>query len=323
MITLKEHILKTAACDSIALVQGESGTGKELIAQAIHKCSARARGPFIAINCGAIPDALLESELFGYEGGAFSGANAQGRKGLLEMAHGGTVFFDEISELPYPLQVKLLRVLQERSFRRIGGQCLIQFDSRVIAASNQNLSDLVQTGKFRKDLYYRLNVVPITAPPLRERREDIGLLVDYFIKAFSTEASGKITGATRQLMRRFEGYAWPGNVRELRNFIEYGVNFCPPGLLTLEHLAHRFENLLPVAGGTEPDSGREMDERKADVVRLYHARKSVELDQVMRALAIHGSTVKGKKSAARQLGISLSTLYRILRAQTEPKPGSC
>jgi len=316
MITLKEHILKAAACDAVVIIQGESGTGKELIAQAIHKCSARKMRPFIAINCGAIPEALLESELFGYDGGAFSGASPQGRKGLLEMARGGTVFFDEISELPYPLQVKLLRVLQERSFRRLGGQCLIHFDSRVIAASNQNLGDLVRTGKFRTDLYYRLNVIPINAPALRERREDIGLLVNHFIKDFLTEVPGKITGVTRQLMRRFESYAWPGNVRELRNFIEYGVHFCPPGPLTLEHMEHRFEALPPVSIGPESDSSQAMGEREASVLRLYNARKSVDLDQVMKALTTHGSTLKGKKSAARQLGISLSTLYRILRAQT-------
>ena len=315
MITLKAHILKAAACDATVLVQGESGTGKELVAQAIHKFSARTMQPFIAVNCGAIPEALIESELFGHESGAFSGASAQGRKGLLEIARGGTVFFDEISELPYPLQVKLLRVLQERSFRRIGGEREIHFDSRVIAASNRKLSDLVQAGKFRTDLYYRLNVIPITAPPLRERKQDIGLLVNHFIKTFLTEAPGKITGVTRTLMKHFEDYMWPGNVRELRNFIEYGVHFCPPGPLTLEHLVHRFESLRPIAGGIGPETGHGIDGPETELRKLYHARKSVERNQVIRALEVHGHTVQGKKSAARQLGISLSTLYRILRTQ--------
>lgn len=183
----------------------------------------------------------------------------------------------------------------------------------MIAASNRKLGNLVQTGKFRTVRNYRLNVIPITVPLLRERRQKIGPLANHFIEAFLTDAPGKITGLTRTLMKRLEEYAWPGNMRELRNFIEYGVHFRPPGPLILEHLAHRFETPAPVSGGIELETVCCTDRPQNELQKLYHARKSVELDPVIRALEVHGYTVRGKKSAARQLGISLSTLYRILR----------
>ena len=201
------------------IMVGETGTGKELFAQAIHNDGPRRNRPFVAINCGAIPKELLESELFGYEPGAFSGANSGGQKGLLEQAHTGTFFLDEVSEMPVSLQVKLLRVLQERVVRRVGGKVNHSVDIRIIAASNRNLRELVAQGAFREDLFFRLDVIPLFVPPLRERQGDIRLLVAHFLQSFSRERGCTYRVAT-ELMHAFEAYPWPGNVRELRNFAE-------------------------------------------------------------------------------------------------------
>lgn len=289
---LKESICKAAKSDATVLIQGESGTGKELAANAVHEESSRRGKPFIAVNCGAISDTLFESELFGYEKGAFSGAAPTGKKGFLEAAHTGTLFLDEISEMPYALQVKLLRFLQERTFYRVGGNKLTKVDVRVIAASNTCLSSLVAQGKFRDDLYFRLNVIPLKIPPLRERKEDIILLVGHFLDELSdhdTEIS-----VTSELMHAFESYRWPGNIRELKNFVEYGVHFCENCVLTLDIMQSRFE------------------QGQRAVQTAESAQHSGELQELQRLLSHYGHSVSGKRKAAKQMGISLATLYRRL-----------
>ncbi len=231
MIEIFKIIKKVAPMNSTVLIEGESGTGKELIARAIHQNSSRASERFIAINCGAIPSELLESELFGYEKGAFTGANHR-KKGYFEVANNGTILLDEISELPLSLQVKLLRVLQELSFQRVGGTEEIKIDVRVIASTNKDLEEEVNRGNFRKDLYYRINVIKIKVPPLRERKEDIPLLVDYFIKKYSKEFGKAVKGITRKAMNILMDYDWDGNVRELQNVIQRGIILTDKNVIT-------------------------------------------------------------------------------------------
>lgn len=212
-------IERVAATDSTVLILGESGTGKELVARAIHQASLRRNGPFIPVNCGAIPEELLESELFGHEKGAFTGA-IKTRLGRFELAHGGTIFLDEVAEMSSKLQVKLLRVLQERAFERVGGIRSIKVDIRVIAATNRDLEKEVREGRFREDLYYRLNVIPVLLPPLRERKEDIPLLVEYFLNRFAHQKRLESKGIDQEALDILMRYDWPGNVRELENVIE-------------------------------------------------------------------------------------------------------
>ncbi|MBI3805812.1 MAG: sigma-54-dependent Fis family transcriptional regulator [Nitrospirae bacterium] len=221
---------RVANSDSTVLIQGESGTGKEVVAKSLHGNSARKDKPLIPVNCGAIPESLLESELFGHEKGAFTGAVAS-RIGRFELAHGGTLFLDEISELPLPLQVKLLRVLQERSFERVGGTKTIHVDVRIIAATNQDLERAVDEKRFRKDLFYRLNVIPINIPPLRERKEDIPLLVDHFIHHFNGKKQQKIEGISPDAEKLLMEYPWPGNIRELENLIERIITLKQEGYI--------------------------------------------------------------------------------------------
>ena len=222
MEKLKQTIRTVASTQSTILVYGESGTGKELVARAVHVCSPRASEPFVSINCGAFPETLLESELFGYVKGAFTGAN-QNKRGLFEVAHEGTIFLDEISEMSLTMQVKLLRVLQERCVRPIGGTDEIAIDVRVIAATNRDLDKAVAENTFREDLYYRLNVIPVTVPPLRDRREDIPLLVNHFLKKYATAAGRKIARVSPASLELLCGYEWPGNVRQLENTVERAV----------------------------------------------------------------------------------------------------
>src|SRR5579871_2578800 len=219
---LKGTIRTVASTQSTVLVYGESGTGKELVARAVHVCSPRAAEPFVSINCGAFPETLLESELFGYVKGAFTGAN-QNKRGLFEVADKGTVFLDEISEMTLTMQVKLLRVLQERTVRPVGGTAEIPIDVRVIAATNRDLDHQVAEGNFREDLYYRLNVIPVSVPPLRERREDIPLLVNHFLKKYAPAAGKNITRVHPTSLEVLCGYDWPGNVRQLENTVERAV----------------------------------------------------------------------------------------------------
>ncbi len=231
-------IEKIADSDSTVLIQGESGTGKELAARLLHDNSARSHRPMVPVNCGAIPENLLESELFGHERGAFTGA-AQTRVGRFELAHGGTIFLDEIGELSLALQVKLLRVLQERSFERVGGSRTIQVDVRIIAATNQDLERAVRERRFREDLYYRLNVIPITMPALRERTNDIPQLVEHFIARLNRRKHTTIEGCDAESLARLTTYAWPGNIRELENMIERLVVLKKSGWIGLSDLPER------------------------------------------------------------------------------------
>jgi len=231
-------IKKVCDAETTVLVRGESGTGKELIAQALHYEGVRGAGPFVPVNCGAIPGELLESELFGHEKGAFTHA-IRTRLGRFELANGGTVFLDEISEMSPMLQVKLLRVLQEKEFERIGGTKTISSDFRVVAATNRDLEQEVQAGRFREDLYYRLNVIPIEAPPLRERLQDIPLLVEHFVARFNRLRKKKIKGVADEVMLRFARYAWPGNVRELENMLERMVILAGSDVLSVADLPER------------------------------------------------------------------------------------
>lgn len=292
---LLEQIRKVADMDAAVLIQGESGTGKELVARAIHMQSARCRQAFVAINCGAIPESLTESILFGYEGGAFSGAHRTGRAGLLERADGGTLFLDEVAEMPFSLQATMLRTLQNFKIRRVGGNNVCQLDVRIVAASNRNLRDAIKAGHFRADLFYRLDVIPLLVPPLRERKGDIPLLVEYFLGLYSARY-GMRYSISEELLRRFEAYSWPGNVRELKNFLEYGVCFTEDGLLTSRLLEDRFALI-----GAAP---RAAGQRKEPV-----GQEGIES-----LLRRYGRGTEGKKAVARKLGISLATLYRRLRA---------
>ena len=219
MRDLYQRIGRASPSESTVLISGESGTGKELVARAIHANSARARGPFVAINCAAVPEGLMESELFGHERGAFTGAVAQ-KRGRIETAHGGTAFFDEIGELPLALQAKLLRVLQERQLERVGGTRAIPVDIRVVAATNRDLDKAIKDGTFRQDLFYRLNVIALPVPPLRERHGDLALLITYFVRRHAARSGRRIRGVTREARVRLLDYDWPGNVRELENAIE-------------------------------------------------------------------------------------------------------
>lgn len=244
MKRVKEMSKMVAKSDSTVILRGESGTGKELFARSIHMASPRKDKPFVAINCAAIPDQLLESELFGYESGAFTGAKKGGKQGLFKYADKGTLFLDEIGELSTHLQVKLLRVLQENKIRRVGANEEVPIDVRIITATNKNLEKLISTGQFREDLYYRLNVIPIWIPPLRARKDDIPLLTENFIKKISQKLNKKIDGITDSAMEKLMKYDWPGNVRELSNVIERAINICDERKIQPYHLILKQEELV-------------------------------------------------------------------------------
>lgn len=284
------RVKKVAPTDSTVLVTGETGTGKELIARAIHKRSGRAARAFVAVNCAAIPSSLIGSELFGHEKGAFTGA-LQRRLGRFELAEGGTIFLDEIGELPAETQIALLRVLQEREFERIGGSHPIRADVRVITATNRDLEAEIVKGTFRRDLYYRLNVFPMEIPPLRERREDIPTLVEYFIHRYSMKAGKKIGSIDRKTLELLELYSWPGNIRELQNVIERSVIVYEndPFLVDPKWLAESVRTAAP----REKDQEREIIEA---------------------ALAASGGRVSGPSGAASQLGVPASTLESKIRS---------
>ncbi len=238
MQQVMEFVQKVADSDSTVMIQGESGTGKELVARMLHFNSFRKDRPLVPVNCGAIPENLLESELFGHEKGAFTGAT-HSRMGRFELANGGTIFLDEIGEMSLPLQVKLLRVLQEREFERVGGNRTIHVDVRIIAATNQDLEVLVEEKRFRKDLFYRLNVIPIVIPPLRERRSDIPLLIDHFLTRFNQSKHTEIAGLAPDVMHMLTEYDWPGNIRELENMIERLVVLKKRGVLSIDDLPEK------------------------------------------------------------------------------------
>ena len=301
-----EHVFnlisKVAKTDSTVLITGESGTGKELIAQAIHHESRRREKPLIAVNCGAIPEELLESELFGHEKGAFTSA-IRTRIGRFELAEGGTVFLDEIGEMSPQLQVKLLRILQEHQFERVGGTRTINADIRVVAATNQNLLEAVQEGRFREDLYYRLDVIPIQAPALRDRSEDIKLLVEHFLERFNRSREATLEGLDARAMSALVAYDWPGNVRELENLMERMAILCDGPIITLNDLPERFSGVSsgPLKGiASLPDQGFSLT--------AYLAQ--VEDDLIRQAL----EKAEGiKKKAADLLGINRTTLVEKMK----------
>ncbi|HSR36968.1 MAG TPA: sigma-54 dependent transcriptional regulator [Desulfurivibrionaceae bacterium] len=297
-------IKKVCDTDTTVLIRGESGTGKELIAQALHYEGARRSGPFIAVNCGAIPGELLESELFGHEKGAFTHA-IRTRMGRFELAHGGTVFLDEISEMSPMLQVKLLRVLQERKFERIGGTRTIESDFRVVAATNRDLDQEVAAGRFREDLYYRLNVIPIEAPPLRERKGDIALLIDHFIGKFNRVRQKKISGVTPEAMRLLLHYPWPGNVRELENTVERMVILASGRELAVEDLPDRLLGTLPAA-----TAAQDVHEIPAEGFFLNEVVADFEKRLIVQALDQTGGV---RNRAAKLLNVNRTTLIEKMK----------
>jgi two-component system NtrC family response regulator len=290
MQTVFDFVRKVAPTNASVLVLGESGTGKEMVAQALHRRSAQKAGPFVAINCNAIPENLLESELFGYEKGAFTGANTQ-RRGHIETAAGGTLFLDEIGELPAPIQVKLLRFLQERRFQRVGGRQEIASDARVIAATNRNLQEFTASGKFREDLYFRLAVVVVRVPPLRDRGDDIIAVAKAFLRAYGAEHAKTGLTFAPDALRALSLHSWPGNVRELQNRVQRAVIMADGKRVTARDL-----ELTDALSAFPPQT-------------LKEARENVEREMVQEALRRH----KGKiTSAAVELGISRPTLYELM-----------
>lgn len=283
----------TATSKATVLLEGESGTGKELLAQAIHNCSFRSSGPFVAINCGAIPRDLIESELFGYEDGAFTGAKHGGRPGKFEMAHGGTLFLDEVSEMPCEMQVKLLRVLQQNEVVRVGGIQVIPIDVRIIVATNCNLAKMVRDGNFRKDLYYRLNVMDILLPPLREREDDICLLINHFLNKF-TKSAGLIKKISPQAMQLLTAWQWPGNIRELENAIEHACCLSEKGDIAIKHLPVGIQNSY-------------FEKKVAPKVMSLKEAERIAIENVIQL------TRGNVSESARSLGIGRNTLYDKLK----------
>jgi two-component system nitrogen regulation response regulator NtrX len=278
MVKLQEQIRLVAPTNASVLITGENGTGKELVARSIHFHSQRKDRPFVEINCAAIPEELIESELFGHEKGAFTGAVAQ-KKGKFDLADGGTLFLDEIGDMSLKTQAKLLRILQERRFERVGGNRTIEVDVRIIAATNKVLEEEIRAGSFREDLFYRLNVVPFTVPPLRERREDIPLLVEHFLELFSLREGHERKTVTPEAMEILKGCAWPGNVRELKNVVERLVIMTPGATITAAHIPDS------IASGTSVREGSEGRlESLMDWGTLREAREDFEKEFILRKL---------------------------------------
>jgi DNA-binding NtrC family response regulator len=290
-------VAKVAGTNAAILITGESGTGKELVARAVHFHSGRAKGPFLGINCGALNENLLEAELFGHEKGSFTGATAS-REGLLKAADGGTIFLDEIGEMPPSLQVRLLRALQEREVVPVGGRAPVAFDARMVAATNRDLEAEVRAGRFREDLFYRLNVIPVRVPPLRERAGDVPLLARHFAARFGREMGAGEVRFSREALAALAGYAWPGNIRELMNAVERAVALSD-GEVRVEHLPERVRGAR--AATNDPEGA---------VLTL----EELERRHVLAALS---RTEGNKTRAAELLGIDLSTLYRKLRRYGE------
>lgn len=308
---MKEDIARIAGSTSTVLITGESGTGKEMVATAIWDLSGRKKNRFVAINCAAIPEALLESELFGYVKGAFTGADPNGRMGKFELADKGTIFLDEIGDMPLYLQAKLLRVLQERTIIRIGSNQVIPIDVRVIAATNKDLKEMIREKKFREDLYYRLNVIPLKIPPLRERKEDIEELTDYFAGRYAGLLGKTVRHITESVRRALAACPWRGNVRELENVVEFMVNMMgEDGVLDERTLPRDFW-----------DDAEEEQIRRAELQpedgEMIVPLKELERLEIEKALRICGSTTDGKKEAAARLGIGVATLYRKLEQYSQ------
>jgi two-component system response regulator HydG len=301
MINLLETVAQVAPSEATVLITGESGTGKELIAGAIHYNSSRKDGPFVKLNCAAITETLLESELFGHEKGAFTGADRR-KEGRFFQAHNGSLFLDEVSEMSLTMQVKLLRVLQEREFTRVGGEKTIPVDVRVLAATNKDLADLIGKAEFREDLYYRLNVVDMEIPPLRKRREDIPLLAQHFLERFAAKNHKEIKGFTPQALDRLIRYGWPGNVRELMNAVERAV--------VLSRTDYLSEGDFPIIADSEIKS--EEAEAGKDDIKISGGKplEEVEKETILRTLDAAGGN---KSETARRLGITRKTLRKKLK----------
>lgn len=287
---LRKQIIKVAQANATVLIWGESGSGKELTARAIHNRSTRATGPFIAMNCGAVPASLIQSELFGYERGAFTGASKE-KRGLIESAASGTLFLDEVGDLPLELQANLLRFLQERTINRVGSSRSIEVDVRVIAASHMRLEDAVRAGRFREDLLYRLNVLPLSVPALRERKEDLEILARHFFRLFGDEKNPRLTGFSNRAMLAMQHHEWPGNVRELINRVRRAMVMSEGRLITPED--------LDLHGPSSANSGEALEE----------ARVRAECNAIQESLQGSGNN---KTRAARDLGVSRMTLYRLM-----------
>ena len=298
ILELKDKIKKVSRSASTVLITGETGTGKSLVAKAIHYESPRSDGPFIAINCASIPESLFESELFGYEEGAFTGAKKGGKFGMFELAQQGTLFLDEVGEMPPYIQAKLLKVLQDHTIERVGGTRSIAVDVRIIAATNKDIHEMIREKSFRKDLYYRLNVIPLEVPSLSHRIDDISALADEFLRSHGERQKADAKTLAPEVLSCFQSYPWPGNIRELENILEYAVNLEDSPVIHLSSLPESFTNRdhLTTSGQTNRPA----------------TTGSTEIQAILSALKQHGWDVNGKKAAAQSLGISLRTLYRKL-----------
>ncbi len=311
--SLLSTIEKISQTDSTVLIQGESGTGKELVARAIHENSPRASRPLVVVNCGAIPQELLEAELFGHVKGAFTGAT-QNRQGRFELANGGTIFLDEVGELPLHLQVKLLRVLQQRQFDAVGSNQTITVDVRIIAATNRDLEEMVQKREFREDLFYRLNVIPVRTPSLRERKNDIAMLVNHFISGFNAATGHKVEVPSGQIMEALLAYDWPGNVRELENLMERLVILKGQGTVDLGDLPHR---IFQQFAETKPMGDGAMSEW--EFPRMVLPNNGLNLKNIVDAFENHlidqalARTANNKNRASELLMMNRTTLVEKLR----------
>ncbi len=318
MQRVKEFIRRVAPTEATVLIQGDTGTGKEVIARNIHLNSPRRNRPFVAVNCGAIPSELLESELFGHENGAFTGA-IPSRQGRFELARGGTLFLDEIGDMPLMMQVKILRVLQERTFERVGSSKSIQADVRIIAATHRDLEQAIAENRFREDLYYRLNVFPIESPALRERREDLPLLIDNLVQRMEQENRGRVDFSV-EAMRCLQQYDWPGNVRELANLLERLAILYPDCLVDVHHLPEKYlpgdapaegAEIIPLQREEEPDQhGPTLVELGPEGIQLKEYLASLEELLIGQALERSGGVVA---KAARLLGLQRTTLVEKMR----------
>lgn len=296
IIACKNTILSAANCDSNVLIQGESGTGKEVFVRALHHISIRKNGPLVAVNCSAIPENLIESELFGYEEGSFTGSSKGGKIGKFEQANNGTLFLDEIGDMPFHLQAKILRAIEYGQIEKIGSSKTIHLNIRIVAATNKPLEDMIYEKLFRKDLYYRLNVIQMNIPPLRDRREDIISLARHFLRKFNNKFSKEISGFTKEVEEILLLNDWPGNIRELENVLEYAIHIEKSSIITKSSLP---KSML--------DGKYNRNNLKIENLKSYEKNSIEEL------IEIHGSTLEGKKRIAAILGISLSTLYRRIR----------
>lgn len=295
-IEVKEFAKRIALADSNVLITGESGTGKELYASAIHNFSARKDFPFIPVNCASFEKNLIESELFGYEEGSFTGAKKNGKTGLFQLAQGGTLFLDEIGELEYGLQGKLLRVLQEKSIRKIGGSKEIPIDVRLICATNKNLEQMIEENTFRRDLYYRIAIMPMSIPPLRDKKNDIKAIAEKFLSDLSMKYRKEVR-LNGNALKVLKEYDWPGNIRELKNIIEFTFSMAEGNEIKAEHLPINMKNNI---------------NENENILPLSEIVREAEQNYLKKVIEIYGDSVEGKKKAAKALNISLATLYNKL-----------